>query len=477
MKLTERPQWHGLQKLYNHLASQKNNAPCQNTFSSSPIKIEALHFNYFYPYSTELIKQITETLIDLAINCDLSAHVEDLFTGKPINITENRPALHTTLRELEHKNRDIIDCLQQMRDISEKIRTKTWLGYTGKPIQSIVHIGIGGSELSQRLTCYALEQYAASGIDIHFVANIDPVEMDSVLKKLNPETTLVIVASKSFSTKETEMNMDKAIAWLKDSRAIQTQVLIITAHPEKFLQHYGISPAGVLSIWDGVDGRYSIWSAMGLILMITIGYENFIDFLKGAFAMDQHFRTAPFNENIPVMLGLLGIWNINFLQCQTHAIIPYCQRLLYLPQHLQQLEMESNGKSLTTQAMQVNYATGPIIWGGIGCNSQHSFHQLLHQGTHRTPIDFIMVKPLTPELHTNWLNANCEAQIKVLSKNPNTLIHLITLDNLSPYSLGMLIAMYEHKVFVQSRIWDINPFDQPGVEEGKILAQSIMLAH
>ncbi len=467
--ITQSTEWQILKKHCDELTRSKTEF--KNPLLS--LSIEPLSIDCFYQQTT---LKTQEYLINLAQKVNLSERIEDLFQGKPINVSENRAALHTALRDIPNLRPEVKDCLQKMRNISEKIRHQDWLGYTGKPIQSILHIGIGGSDLSQRLTVHALKKYALSHLDIHFAANIDPEEMESILPKLDPETTLIIVASKSFSTKETQINLERAIQWLNNPEAVMSQVIAITACPEKILAQYNILPENILPIWDWVGGRYSIWSAMGLVLMIVIGYENFCDFLRGAYVMDQHFRTTSFEKNIPVMLALMGIWNINFFHCQTHAIIPYAYQLKHLLPHLQQLEMESNGKSMTVTSKKVDYATGAILWGGVGSNSQHSFHQLLYQGSHLAPVDFITIKNENTDMRRRLLNANCHAQIQALLKNePTAFIHLITLNDLTPYTLGALLAMYEHKVFVQSQIWDINPFDQPGVELGKKLLQEMLI--
>ncbi len=464
-KLTISPAWKNL-ALHREEISNLKSQPNEPLFSLST---DALSMDCFYQKATLQTKQY---LIELAKQACLPERIEDLFQGKPLNISEKRAALHTALRDTENLRPEIKNCLDRMRQMSEKIRSKSWIGYTGKPIQSILHIGIGGSDLSQRLTVSALKKYRDSDIDIHFVANIDPEEIDDTLLDLNPETTLVIVASKSFSTKETQMNFEKAMKWLSHPEAISCQVIAVTACAEKAL-HYNLSSENILPIWDWVGGRYSIWSAMGFVLMIAIGYEHFIQFLKGAHAMDDHFRATPFENNIPVMLALMGIWSINFFHCQTKAIIPYSHQLTHLLAHLQQLEMESNGKSKTILGEQVDYATGSILWGGVGCNSQHSFHQLLHQGTHLLPIDFITIEN-NDNFSSHWLRVNCLAQIQAILKNSQSFIHLINLKALTPYTLGSLMALYEHKVFVQSQVWQINPFDQPGVELGKGLAHKVL---
>ena len=463
--VTRSLEWQILQEHCNTLYSPK-------TVAKGPLFLlstSSLTLECFYQCATE---KTQEYLVNLAKSVNLSQRIEDLFLGNPINVTENRPALHTALRDNQNLRPEIQQCLEKMREMSDKIRQKKWLGYTGKPIENILHIGIGGSDLSQRFTVHALKKYADSGIEIHFVANIDPEEMDHILPKLNPETTLVVVASKSFSTKETQMNLEKAIQWLGSNEAVQSQVIAITSCPEKILSNHALVSENILPVWDWVGGRYSIWSAMGFVLMISIGYENFMTFLNGAHEMDTHFRTTPFDKNIPVMLALMGILSINFFHCQTHAVIPYSHRLTHLLPHLQPLEMESNGKSTTISGEKVDYATGAILWGGVGCNSQHSFHQLLHQGTHQTPIDFITIQSKTQDdTHTQLLKINCRAQIQALLKNEQSFIHLITLHGLTPYNLGALMAMYEHKVFVQSQVWGINPFNQPSVESGKELTK------
>lgn len=473
VKLTERPEWsdlsHHAKKLKN---KEKQHIVQENNTALFSLSIDALNATCLYHHAT---KETLSGLVQLAEASALSQKIEDLFQQKHVNVSEKLPASHTVLRD-ETASPEIQAMYERMRQISEKIAQHTWLGYTGKPIQNIVHIGIGGSDLSQRLTCQALHHYATSTIPIHFVANIDPDEMDDILKKCDPETTLVIMASKSFVTLETCINFDHAVQWLNDSRAIQTQVIAITAYPERAQQRYPIPSEHILTIPLGIGGRYSIWSAMGLALMITIGFDHFKSFLQGAHAMDKHFRYTSLQENIPVMLALMGIWNINFAHCQTHALIPYSQRLSYLPMYLQQLDMESNGKSTTAHNEAIDYATGPIVWGGIGSNSQHSFHQLLHQGTHAVSVDFLMValeENKKNDQRRYWLNSNCSAQVQTLSKNPRCFVNLITLKELSPYTLGALLALYEHKIYAQSCIWEINPFDQPGVEEAKRVAQEL----
>lgn len=476
--LTESPEWQSLQTHYDTLTVNERLKKERAVFS---MNMEALNLSCFYPHVTE---ETQKKLIQLARASRLSEQIENLFQGKSVNVSENLPALHTAMREVNPSS-DVQENLNKMREISDKIRQKRWLGYTGKPIQNILHIGIGGSDLSQRLTCHALEKYADTDITIQYTANIDPDDMESALKKSNPETTLIIIASKSFSTLETQMNTDRAMEWLQQSAGkqnlfsvIQQQVIAITAYPDKIIQRYPVARENILLIPLGIGGRYSIWSAMGLVLAIAVGFDHFKLFLAGAHSMDRHFRETPFEKNMPVMLALMGIWNINFFHCQTQGIIPYSERLFYLPAHLQQLDMESNGKSITISGEKVDYATGPVVWGGIGCNSQHSFHQLLHQGTHLVPIDFIMIQPSNENMKKDprllCLNSNCKAQVQTLSEKKSCFVNLIVLNDLTPYTLGSLMAFYEHKIFVQSQIWNINPFDQPGVEEAKLRAREMI---
>lgn len=471
------PEWHVLQS---HHASLKQKWPVSVELPLVNITLDnALRLAGFYQ---NLTHETLHYLIDLANASHLKQGIENLFQGEIVNPSENLPALHTALRS-ENLSSDMQKNREKVRLFSDKIVRKAWLGYTGKPVKNILHIGIGGSDLGQRLTCQALEGYAnlalSAGIQLHFVANIDPDEMDMALKKLDPETTLIILASKSFSTLETQMNMDKAVAWMEVPQAIFQQIIVITAYPDRVLARYShINLEYILTIPLGVGGRYSIWSAMGLVLSIWIGFENFEAFLNGAQAMDLHFRTVPFEQNIPVLMALMGIWNINFVGCGTQAIIPYAQRLSHFPAYLQQLDMESNGKSITISGETVNYATGPIIWGGVGSNSQHSFHQLLHQGTHTIPVDFIKVQSFDAEkqgdAYRHCLNVNCDTQAQVMANNPHCFVNMITLNGLTPFTLGALMALYEHKIFVQSQIWQINPFDQPGVEEAKVLAKKML---
>jgi glucose-6-phosphate isomerase len=469
-----------------------------------------------FDYSKNLItKETLQLLVKLALDCKLKEKIEHLFNGEKVNTTENRPALHTALRSFSDQpffvngtdiNQSIKAAWQQMNDIVSKIHQGEWRGYSNKPITDVINLGIGGSDRAPALATDALSPYHQTKIRCHFVSNIDDTDIWETIKNLNPETTLFITESKSFTTQETLSNTITARNWLlkacKDEALLASHFIAVTAKPEKAIE-LGIKT--ILPLWDWVGGRFSLWSAIGLPTAIAIGMDNFKALLEGARAVDLHFRTKPFEENIPVIMALLSIWYINFFNVRSFAILPYDQYLDLLPGHLQQLEMESNGKYRRLNGSKVAYQTSPVIWGMVGSNGQHTFHQLLHQGTQLIPVDFIL--PLTShhplEDHHAWLVANCLSQSKALMmgktedevrqelKQQNMseaeieylLPHKILIGNrpsntflipkLTPFTLGMLIALYEHKVFTQSVIWDINCFDQWGVELGKQLAKEI----
>lgn len=487
-------------------------------------KQDAERFNRFsleangllFDYSKNLITEKTlPLLLQLAEECKLAEHIELMFSGGKINSTENRPALHTALRNftttpmyVDNKDitKDINDTLLKMEKIVQEIYTKKWLGFSNKPITDVVNLGIGGSDLGPAMATYALSPYHKNKVQSHFVSNIDEADIWEAIKNLNPETTLFIVASKSFSTQETISNAVTARNWLlkacKDERLLSSHFIAVTANKEK-AKALGIDH--ILPIWEWVGGRFSLWSAIGLPVAIAIGMDNFKSLLEGAHAMDKHFRNTSFEKNIPVILALLNIWYINFFNVRSYAILPYDQYLKKLPAYLQQLEMESNGKYVRHNGTKVNYATSPVIWGMVGSKGQHAFHQLFHQGTQLIPIDFILpLKCHHPlEDHHPWLVANCLSQSKALmlgktkdevlaeltaqkmsqTEIEKVLPHRVLMGNrpsntllmnkLTPFSLGNLIALYEHKVFVESVIWDINCFDQWGVELGKQLTSGI----
>lgn len=457
----------------------------------------------YLDYSRNLVTdEVVELLAGLAQESPLAAHREALFRGETINTTEQRPVLHTALRAAREDLQadglgelagEIEVQLTRVREVSERIRAGEWLGVTGKPVRDVVNLGIGGSDLGPKLACEALKEFAHERIRCHFLSNVDGEPIRSTLRGLDPETTLVIVSSKSFTTHETLLNAETAAHWFKDRLGMENpyaspHFIAVTAAPAKAMQA-GIQEDRILLFEDWVGGRYSLWSSIGLTIAVTAGHENFLRMLEGARQMDIHFRAEPPDRNMPVLLALLGIWYASFLDAESHAVIPYCERLAQLPSYLQQLDMESNGKSVTFSGENVSQATGPIVWGLTGTNSQHSFFQLLHQGTHLVPVDFIGIGEdgLSSPEHHRVLLANMIAQSAALmegrksGKLPpwrnfpgNRPSNVLLLDRLTPETFGALIALYEHKVFVQGSLWNINSFDQWGVELGKELAQRLL---
>lgn len=474
----------------------------------------------FLDYAKNRITQETmDLLLRLTQEIKLREKIEAMFTGKLINITERRAVLHTALRN-QSDDSILVDgvnvmpkirtVLAKMRKFSEQVRNGEWRGCTGKPITDIVNIGIGGSDLGPKMVTHALAYYAQENLHCHFVSNVDGTQIVQTLKSLNPETTLFIIASKTFTTLETLTNAKAAKEWLLQKLnvsldAVAKHFVAVSTNAQQ-VAAFGIDPENMFEFWDWVGGRYSVWSAIGLPVVLAIGMDNFMEFLAGAYAMDQHFRQAEFANNMPVILALLGVWYRNFFAVGTQAIIPYSQYLFYLTAYLQQLDMESNGKSVTIAGEVVDYNTGAIIWGGIGTDGQHAYHQLLHQGTEIIPVDFILpVNSLNPigEQH-KLLYANCLAQSQALSLGRfvdeiypelidqgmaadeagmlalhkampgNQPSNTLLFEKLTPRSLGALIALYEHKVFVQGMIWEIDSFDQWGVELGKQLANEIV---
>jgi len=501
MKINQSPIW---QKLNNHY-QQIVNIHMRDLFKEDPNRADKFSItlgDVFFDYSKNRITTDTINLLcELAKEIDLSKHIEQMFSGQIINTTEQRAVLHTALRNPQSapilvNGEDIMPevrmSLNKMLESAENIRQGKWT--------DIVNIGIGGSDLGPAMATNALIPYAANHIKCHFVSNVDGTHISETLKYLNPETTLFIIASKTFTTQETLCNANTAKEWLlqkaKAKNIIQNHLIAVTAKPQNAIE-FGIDKNNIFPFWDWVGGRYSLWSAIGLSIAIAIGAENFQQFLAGAHTMDEHFRHTPFVKNIPIIMALLGIWNINFFNTKTHAILPYDQYLHLLPAYLQQLEMESNGKHVDINGDSVDYATDPIIWGSVGTNGQHAFHQLLMQGTQTVPADFIL--PLHSHnpigQHHTLLYANCLAQSQALMQgrteqqviNENTAKELaphkvipgnvpsntILINKITPYTLGSLIALYEHKVFVQGIVWGINSFDQWGVELGKQLAKNI----
>jgi glucose-6-phosphate isomerase len=445
-----------------------------------------------------ITKETIQLLLSLAQSTDLSGAIQKLFSGATVNWTENNAAMHMALRapvdksyivEGEDISKPVHDELQHMQDFVTSLHSGEIRGYTDKPIDSIVNIGIGGSDLGPKLATEALSKFAISDIDIHFISNVDINDINSALEKSDPETTLFIISSKSFTTKETLLNAETAVTWLKEHGCISPDkhLLAVTAN-HNAAKTFGVKDENIFRIWNWVGGRYSLWSAIGLPIAIRIGMDNFRDFLSGASAMDQHFSEQTLENNLPVILGLIDIWYINFFHAETMAIFPYDHSLNTLPAYIGQLIMESNGKQIDKEGHRIEYNTSPVIWGGPGSNAQHAYFQCLHQGTHLTPVDFIVSLKTNSENKSRHqeLLANCLAQSEALmngqvetgqvtyknipGNRPST---TILLDELSPATLGSLICLYEHRCFVQAHIWNINPFDQWGVELGKNLAKQI----
>jgi glucose-6-phosphate isomerase len=447
----------------------------------------------FIDYSKHRITADTVTLLlDLARARDVEGWRTRMLAGEAINTSENRAVLHTALRgrgpaEAQAEARA---ALKQMQAIAQSLRTGQLRGVTGKPITDVINVGIGGSDLGPRLAVAALG--ARNTLPrVHFVANVDPVELDDVLAVCEAATTLVVIVSKTFGTAETLLNAHVALDWLKVSLApsigtspdtsFEAHLMAVTNN-HAAARAFGVAPARVLPMPDWAGGRFSLWSTVGFAILAAIGSDAFDQLLAGAAAMDAHFVEAPLAANAPVLLGLLSAWYTSFWGAQSHTVLPYSQRLDLLPDHLQQLEMESNGKRIDRDGNAINYATAPVLFGGTGGNSQHSFHQLLHQGTHLMPCDFIITRPADNE-RSRMLVASALAQTAALmhgdpanlaatpGNQPSTMIVLPQLD---AYNFGALIALYEHKVFVEGVLWNINSFDQPGVELGKRIATQLL---
>jgi glucose-6-phosphate isomerase len=492
----------------------------RNLFAADPQRFESMSVEaagLFLDYSKNRLDGRTlELLAALARERNVEQRRDAMFAGEKINNTENRAVLHTALRapkgtKLIVDGQDVVadvhEVLRRMHAFTDAVRNGQWLGHTGKPITDIVNIGIGGSDLGPKMVCLALRTFAHPRLNMHFVSNVDGHDMDAALEKVDPETTLFIVASKTFTTVETMMNAQTARKWFVErapEAALPRHFVAVSTNTEAVTK-FGIDPANMFPFWDWVGGRYSVWSAIGLSVALCVGFGYFSDFLAGAHAMDEHFRTAPIEQNMPMILGLVGFWNREFLGCASVSIAPYHQDLNRFPAYLQQLEMESNGKRVTRDGAVVEVDTCPAIWGECGTNGQHAYFQMLHQGTDITPIDFIAALRPAHELHNHHtaLLANCFAQSEAFMKgktaeevradlqqqglSPDEIERLtphktfpgnrpsntILMDHLNPATLGALIALYEHKTFVQGVIWDVNSFDQWGVELGKVLAKKI----
>ncbi len=479
------------------------------------LKVNGLLLDYSKNY---LLNGSFDELVNLAHAAGVKSAIKGLFTGELVNFTEDKPALHTALRNLSGEpvfvdGHDVMpqvrSVLEQMRGFTHRVSSAELTGLTGKPFTDVVNIGIGGSDLGPLMMCQALKPYAITGLKTHFVSNVDGFLVSDILASLNPEATLFIVSSKSFTTGETLLNANTARRWLVNSlgneAAVQAHFVAVTSASEKALQ-FGIAANNTFEFWDWVGGRYSLWSAIGLPIMLSVGIEHFDQLLAGAHNMDCHFREAPLEQNMPVVMALLGVWYADFCGAQSHAVLPYDQRLNRFTAFLQQLEMESNGKRVNSAGEVVNYSTSPVVWGESGTNGQHAFFQALHQGTQIIPADFLVALEPSHELkeHHDALVANCFAQSEALMKGKsaqevrkelqgkglpaheverltphmvmpgNKPSNTLVMDVLDPHTLGCLIALYEHKVFVQGVIWKINSFDQYGVELGKTLAKNIL---
>ncbi|WP_162053026.1 glucose-6-phosphate isomerase [Pontibacter pamirensis] len=514
---TQAKSWQKLEKHYKEIAPKH----LRELFAQDPQRFEKFSLqldDMLFDLSKNRITEETLSLLtELAEEMELPAAIESMFQGEPINATEGRAVLHTALRNfsdesLEVDGENILphvrEVQQQMKAFCKKLHSGEWKGYTGKPINHVVNIGIGGSDLGPQMICEALKSYKKENIEISFISNVDGTDAAETLRQLNPETTLFIIASKTFTTKETITNAKTAREWFlkkaEDKTHVSRHFVALSTNVEAVVE-FGIAPENIFRFWDWVGGRFSLWSAIGLSIACALGYDRFEELLKGAEAMDKHFRQAPLRQNIPAQLALLSIWYTSFFGCQTHAVLPYDQYLRLLPDYLQQLMMESNGKSTDRNGQHVSYETQPVVWGAAGTNSQHSFFQLIHQGTVLIPSDFIApaISQNPIGQHHALLLSNFFAQTEALMKGktekevreelskknmsseeleqlvphkvfegnkPST---SIMFKHLTPYTLGNLVAMYEHKTFVQGVIWNVYSFDQWGVELGKQLAGTI----
>ncbi|KAJ3080176.1 hypothetical protein HK102_003240 [Quaeritorhiza haematococci] len=533
VKTTEFKAWKALQQHYDSVGKSYS---MKDAFAADPSRFTKFSAAFKPPnaknptilldYSKNIINdQTIGLLLDLAKEAKVEEWRDKMFAGELINTTERRAVLHVALRNRSNTpilvdGKDVVPevnrVLAQMKRTSDEIRSGAWRGYTGKTIKDVVNIGIGGSDLGPVMVTEALKPYAKQGLNVHFVSNIDGTHMAETLKKLDPETTLFIVASKTFTTIETITNATTAKNWFlqkaKDVAHVAKHFVALSTNAKE-VTAFGISVENMFEFWDWVGGRYSLWSAIGLSIAIYIGYDNFVQLLSGGHQMDLHFKTAPLEKNLPVLLAVLGVWYNNFFGAQTHAILPYDQYLHRFPAYFQQGDMESNGKSTTRSNEHIkDYSTGPIIWGEPGTNGQHAFYQLIHQGTKLVPADFlapvVSQNPIEHNKHHEILLSNFFAQTEALMRGKNRdevaaelkkeghseekdkdkweiLVNhkqfsgnrptnSIMYQKLTPGTLGALIALYEHKIFVQGIIWQINSFDQWGVELGKQLAKAIL---
>ena len=488
-KLTLSPAW---KALHSHQAEMADVRMC-DLFARDPERAQKFRLQagaLLLDYSKHRVTDATlALLIDLARQADVERWRTRMFAGEHINTSEDRAVLHVALRsglKVFPAGSDVMplvrEAKERMRAFSDAVRSQRLLGHSGKPMRTVINIGIGGSDLGPRMLARALGRQADAPQSLSFVANADPDDLARALAQAQPETTLFVVASKTFTTGETLANANLAKSWLTKALGSETAVekhfAAVTANT-KAAAAFGIAPELCFPLWDWVGGRYSVWGTVGLPVAIAVGMDRFEELLAGARAMDEHFLSAPLEANMPVLLALLGIWYANFFGAKTHAVLPYAEALRELPAYLQQLEMESNGKGVDRDGQPVDYATVPVIWGSVGTNSQHAFHQLLHQGTHLVPCDF-----LVPAAGTGAAAENALAQAAALmagkdaaephrrfdGNRPSSTLMFKAID---PHTLGQLLALYEHKVFVQGIIWNINSFDQWGVELGKDIARTL----
>jgi len=508
--LTRRAAWQALQA---HCVRVKN-LHLRTLFAQDPARgarLVAEGAGLTLDYSKNRVTDETMgLLLALAESEGVAARRDAMFRGEKINVTERRAVLHVALRaprgdSIVVDGADVVPAvhtvLDRMADFAARVRAGAWTGFTGRPVRNVVNIGIGGSDLGPSMAYEALRPYGDRALTVRFVSNVDPADFAEATLDLDPAETLFVVASKTFTTLETLTNARVARAWalaaLKDEQAVARHFVAVSTNAEE-VARFGIDPANMFGFWDWVGGRYSFDSAIGLALMIAVGPEHFRAMLGGFRAMDEHFRSAPLARNLPVLLGLLGVWYADFFDAQTHAVLPYSHYLGRLPAYLQQLDMESNGKSVDLDGRRVDYPTGPVVWGTPGTNGQHAYFQLIHQGTRLIPADFIGFRQTTTgrQAQHDQLMANFLAQTQALAFGKtsaevaaegvpdfqvphrtfegNRPTNTITADRLTPATLGALIALYEHKVFVQGTIWHINSFDQWGVELGKALATRIL---
>ncbi len=511
MNITDQQAWQALAQHQKKIASHHMRdwfSQNENRLSQFSLQVHDLFFDYS---RNRITTETLSLLMALAESVDIPNKIEHLMNGMNVNVSENRPALHTALRDKQHtaiyvqdKNiaLDIARERERLCDVVHQIHTGTWKGATGKPIKSIINIGIGGSHTGAMMTIHALREYAITDLKFYFLSRIDESHVNEILNAIDAETSLFIISSKSFTTLETRTNTETVLSWMKSklpSDFLSHHMIAVTAAVDKALT-MGIPQQHIFPIWDWVGGRYSIWSAVGLPLMLMMGNDHFNDFLQGAYEIDQHAKTADMTQNMPVLMALLSIWYRNFFHTQSQAIIPYSYRLRYLVPYLQQAEMESNGKQIHVTGETLSYATSPVIFGEEGCLGQHTYHQLLHQGQALIPVDFILVgdtnntlllasglsqaealmrgKTIEEAFETLLSQGVDQHQAKALALHQmvpgNKPSNIIYLKQITPKNLGALIALYEHKIFVESVIWGINPFDQWGVELGKQLLPDIL---